>query len=269
MLITDTYHDVKTSVGTTMRLLVFHPRIPNYPKAKFPAVVVWSEIYQVTGPVARFARKIASRGYIVVCPSSYHNFMDHQALPYDGPGTDIGNKYKIEKPLESYDEDARLAIDYLKTLDTCTGKIGTTGMCLGGHLAYRTAFLPEVTATVCFFATDIHSKTLGLNMNDDSLARCGDIKGEVIMIFGTKDNHVPPEGRTLIRSQMMEKDVALTWLEVNDAQHAFIRDESSKGRFDSAITDACMSWLFELFERKLKLDLGDNDGKVLVVEDVC
>lgn len=29
---------------------------------RFPGVVVFSEIYQVTGPVARFARQIASNG---------------------------------------------------------------------------------------------------------------------------------------------------------------------------------------------------------------
>lgn len=29
-----------------MRIFTFHPQIPNYPKAKFPGVVVFSEIYQ-------------------------------------------------------------------------------------------------------------------------------------------------------------------------------------------------------------------------------
>jgi hypothetical protein len=33
---------------------------------------------------------------------------------------------------------------------------------------------------VCYFATDIHSKTLALGKNDDSLERAGDIKGETI-----------------------------------------------------------------------------------------
>lgn len=27
-------------------IFLFHPSIPNYPKAKFPGVVVFSEIYQ-------------------------------------------------------------------------------------------------------------------------------------------------------------------------------------------------------------------------------
>ena len=51
----------------------------------------------MTGPVARFARQIAGQGYIVAAPSSYHEFTGPEALAYDGPGTDIGNEYKIKK----------------------------------------------------------------------------------------------------------------------------------------------------------------------------
>lgn len=196
MLIEESFHDVKTADGTTMRIYVYHPKIPNYPKVKFPGVLVYSEIYQVTGPVSRFAKDIAGQGFIVACPSSYHNFVGPEPLAYDVEGTDIGNQYKIEKELKSYDEDTNLTIEYLLSLPTCNGKLGATGMCLGGHLAYRAALDPRVQATVCFFATDIHSKSLGKGKNDDSLERCGEIKGEIILIFGCKDNHVPWKAET-------------------------------------------------------------------------
>lgn len=55
-------------------------------------------------------------------------------------------------------------------------------MCLGGHLAYRCALDNRVKAAVCYFATDIHSKTLAQGKNDDSLQRAGDIKGELLMV---------------------------------------------------------------------------------------
>lgn len=41
--------------------------------------------------------------------------------------------------LESYDADSYATVDYLLSLPTCTGRIGATGMCLGGHLAVRAA----------------------------------------------------------------------------------------------------------------------------------
>jgi len=93
--------------------------------------------FTVTGPVARFARQISSHGYIVAAPSSYHEFTGPAPLAYDGPGTDQGNEWKIKKKLEAYDEDAKLSVDVLVGMETCTGLVGCTGMCLGGHLAFR------------------------------------------------------------------------------------------------------------------------------------
>lgn len=269
MLLKESYHDVKTSYGTTMRLFVYHPVVPNYPDAKFPGVIVYSEIYQVTGPVSRFAKDIAGQGYVVVAPSIYHNFESHEALAYDTEGTDKGNRYKIEKELKSYDEDNGLAIEYLKSLPTCTGKIGATGMCLGGHLSFRAALDPRISAAFCFFATDIHIHALGKGKNDDSLARCKEIKGELIMVFGDKDTHVPLEGRDLIRATLRKNEVQLTFIEINEAQHAFVRDEQSKDRYDPGVTKACFEWLLDLFNRRLKLDLGERDSKPVVLEHVC
>ena len=39
--------------------------------------------------------------------------------------------------LSSYDVDSTKTVDYLLSLPTCSGRLGATGMCLGGHLALR------------------------------------------------------------------------------------------------------------------------------------
>ncbi|KAG8530267.1 uncharacterized protein KY384_004768 [Bacidia gigantensis] len=152
----------------------------------------------LTGPVTRFARQIAGHGYIVAAPSTYHEFTSPAPLAYDGPGTDAGNAWKAEKALSAYDEDATLTVDLLLSLPTCTGAIGATGMCLGGHLAFRCAFDRRVRAGVCYFATDIHTSTLGKRTGeggegkgDDSLERAGkgEVMGELVMIFGKEDGH--------------------------------------------------------------------------------
>ncbi|KAI1000764.1 hypothetical protein K3495_g7431 [Podosphaera aphanis] len=272
MLLQEAHIDVSTKADEKegiMRLFLFHPCIPGYPNAKFPGVVLFSEIYQVTGPVARFARQIASQGYIVAAPSSYHEFIGPEPLPYDADGTDAGNRFKITKTVASYDEDATRSVDHLLSLPTCNGRIGATGMCLGGHLAFRCALDPRVSAAVTYFATDLHSATLGAGKKDDSLKRAYEIKGELACIFGILDNHVPPNGRDLIRKTLRDSGVLFSWYEPAGAQHAFIRDELSKGRYDGALSKICFEILLELFGRTLKIDLGSTNGELQEIEDIC
>jgi len=275
MIITKTWHDIPSKLdanGRPIRIFVIAPVVPNYPYAKFPGVICFSEIYQVTGPVERFAGQIASQGYVVACPSIYHEFEGPEAIPYDVEGTDRGNKYKIEKEVAAYDEDATLSIDLLVSLKNCNGRIGATGMCLGGHLAFRAAFDPRILASVCFFATDIHSATLGKGKKDNTLQRVqkGDLtgKGELVMIFGKQDTHVPRAGRDLIRAALEDANVAASFLEVQ-AQHAFIRDEQSKGRWDAALTRSLFGFMMEVFERTIGSDLGPKVNAAGEVEHVC
>ncbi|PIL32013.1 hypothetical protein GSI_06717 [Ganoderma sinense ZZ0214-1] len=280
MLITKTHYDLPTKLdpnGRPIRIFVLSPTVANYPNAKFPGVIVFSEIYQVTGPVERFAGQIASQGYVV--GELYHSQMHAPDLAisdqpnlYIPSGTDRGNKYKIEKEVAAYDEDAKLTIDLLSSLKNCNGRISVTGMCLGGHLAFRAAFDKRVLSSVCFFGTDIHSATLGKGKDDDSLVRVrnGDLtsKGELVMIFGKQDTHVPREGRDLIRKTLEDANVPTSFLEVQ-AQHAFVRDESSKGRWDAALTRSLFTFMMEVFERTVGRDLGERVEEGGKFEHVC
>ncbi|KAI0732349.1 dienelactone hydrolase [Fomitopsis betulina] len=275
MLTKTTYYDVPSKLdptGNKIRIFVISPNVPSYPHAKFPGVVVFSEIYQVTGPVERFAGQIASQGYVVAAPSSFHEFQGPEAIPYDTEGTDRGNRFKIEKELAAYDEDATLAIDLLTSLENCNGRIAATGMCLGGHLAFRAAFDPRVLASWCWFATDVHSATLGKGKTDDSLIRVrnGELtnNGELVMVFGKQDTHVPREGRDLIRKTLEDANVTVSFFEVQ-AQHAFIRDELSKGRWDAALTRGLFGVMLEVFERTVARDLGPKEGVAGEIEHVC
>lgn len=282
MLIVESHVDVPTVVDgkeSSMRIFVFTPTVPQYPNAKFPGVVLFSEIYQVTGPVARFARQIAGHGYVVAAPSSYHEFVGPEPLAYDVPGTDKGNELKITKTLDSYDQDVTKTVDYLLTHPNCNGRIGSTGMCLGGHLALRAGLDRRISAIVAYFATDVHTRTLGPHPRNDSatpppssphtIDNLSSITAEVAMLFGIKDTHVPDAGRDLIRLKLREAGVVNSFHEFAWAQHAFIRDELSKGRYDPVITKVCFEILLELFGRVLKTEVGEKDAAPQKVEHVC
>jgi len=238
------YADIATPTGA-MRTHLFEPAAPG----RYPGIVLYSEIYQITGPVRRMAVFLAGQGFVVAAPEVYHEYeKPGTVLAYDGRGTDRGNALKFEKPVAAYDGDARAALDHLKAHPACSGRLGAMGICLGGHLAFRAGMNPDVAATACFYATDIHDHQLGKGNADNSLARAGDIKGELLMIWGRQDPHAPLEGRRLIRDRLEEVGADYTWHEFN-AAHAFMRDEGP--RYDPALAWHCYGLVTELFKRRL------------------
>ena len=246
MVIKDTeFVDIPTGTGP-MRTYIFRPATGG----KYPGVVLYSEIFQVTGPIHRAAAMLAGHGYLVAVPEIYHELEPAgTVLAYGLPGADRGNADKFAKEVSSYDDDARCALDYLKSHEACTGRLGALGICLGGHLAFRTAMNPDVLATACFYATDIHSSSLGKGKSDDSLKRAGEIKGELLHIWGRQDPHVPLEGRNSLKARLEEVGADYTWHEFN-AAHAFMRDEGP--RYDPALAHICWGLVFELFDRRLR-----------------
>lgn len=251
MTILDSEHtDLSTSFGT-MRTYVFRPaEHPGAPARRYPGLVLFSEIFQVTAPIRRTAALLAGHGFVVAVPEVFHELEPKPGvvLAYDQAGADRGNAHKTNKELASYDADARACLDYLKTHPACTGRLGVMGICIGGHLSFRAAMNADVEAGVCFYATDIHKRSLARGMHDDTLDRMPQIKGEMMMIWGRQDPHVPVEGRRIVYDAMTAANIHFTWHEFN-AQHAFLRDEGA--RYDPDLALLCYKMAIDLFRRTL------------------
>jgi carboxymethylenebutenolidase len=236
--------ELQTRTGL-MRTCIVRPTEPG----RYPGLVFFSEIFQITAPIRRSAAFLAGHGYVVAVPEIYHEFEPAGTLfAYDQAGADRGNALKTTKELASYDADARAALDHLKSRDDCTGALGAIGICIGGHLAFRAAMNPDVRAAACFYATDIHKRSLAKGMNDDTLDRMKEIKGELLMIWGRQDPHIPREGRTIIQNAMIDANLNFTWHELN-GQHAFMRDEGA--RYDPELARTCYGLVLDLFHRRL------------------
>lgn len=254
MVIKDTeFADLPTPTGP-MRTHVFRPAA----EGKYPGILLYSEIFQVTGPIRRTAALLAGHGFVVAVPEIYHEFLPAgTVLAYDQAGADKGNELKTTKELASYDADARAVLDFLRAHPICTGKLGVMGICIGGHLSFRASMNPGVLAGVCFYATDIHKRGLGQGKCDNTLDRMPELTAEMLMIWGRQDPHVPREGRALLHNAMADANLNFTWHEFN-GQHAFLRDEGH--RYDPALALTCYGLVFELFKRKL--GEGDLPAKV-------
>lgn len=237
--------DVDVPGGGTMRMHLFRPVI----EGRFPGVLLFSEIYQVTAPIRRLAAMLAGNGHVVAVPEVYHEYEPAgTVLGYDQAGTDRGNALKITKPVAAFDADATAAIGTLAAHPACTGRVATFGVCLGGHLALRAALDPRVAAAACFYPTDVHSGTLGEGRADDTLARLAELRAEAMLVWGRQDPHVPLAGRATIRARLEEVGASYEWHEWN-AQHAFLRDEGP--RYDPALFLQAMALTLAFFRRTL------------------
>ena len=209
--------------------MVTHPR-------KNPEIKTWLQ-------------QLLRKGVVVMVPEIYH---EHEppgtVLGYDDVGKDKGNAYKQRTKLSTFNNDARVVLAALKEHPQCNGRLGVVGFCIGGHLAFRAGFNSEVLATACFYATDLHNGTLGAGQNADSLQRAGDICGELLMIWGRQDPHIPFEGRIRIHQSLQQAGVFFTWHEFN-GEHAFMRDEGA--RYNPEIARQCLGLAFDLFKRVL------------------
>jgi carboxymethylenebutenolidase len=249
MIIKDNeFVDLPTPTGP-MRTYVFRPVAAG----RYPGILLFSEIFQVTGPIRRTAAMLAGHGFMVAVPEIYHEFEPAgTVLAYDQAGADRGNALKIAKELAAYDNDARAVLDFLKAHPLCTGKLGVVGICIGGHLSFRASMNPGVLAGACFYATDIHKRGLGKGTRDNTLDRVKELKAEMLMIWGRQDPHVPREGRALLYNAMADAGLHFTWHELN-GQHAFMRDEGH--RYDPELALMCYGLVLALLKRKL----GEGD----------
>ena len=246
MIIETSFRDLETPTGV-MRTHVYAPVSAG--TKTWPGLLLYPEIFQQTGPIIRLSTMFASHGYVVMAPEIYHQ---HEppgtVLAYDEEGKNKGNAYKERTRLSTFDEDARVVLDALQSDPRCNGRLGTVGFCIGGHLAFRAALDPRILAACCFYPTDLHSGTLGQGKNADTLRRAGEMRGELAMIWGRQDPHVPAEGRRVVYDALMAAGTRFSWHEVN-AEHAFMRDEGA--RYDAEVARTCAGIALSLFQRTL------------------
>jgi carboxymethylenebutenolidase len=232
-----------------MRTAVFAPVSPSGTARRDGGVVLYSEIFQLTAPVRRLAVQVASLGYLVMAPEVYHaHEPPGTVLGYDEAGKTRGNDLKQVLTLPGFDADAQAVLDALRKHPACNGRVGTFGICLGGHLAFRAGLQRDVSAVACYYPTDLHTGTIGPGGNADTLARAGELQGELLLVFGRQDPHVPTEGRRRIYDTLTQAGTCFSWHEFN-AAHAFVRDEGE--RYDAAAARLAFGLAADLFDRCL------------------
>jgi len=219
-------------------------------EGKRPGILFYSDIFQLTGPMIRATMRLAGYGFVVAAPEIYHRIEPAgTVIPFDDEGRTRGLAGAARTSVSEFDADCRSALDYLDQHPAVEkGKLGAGGFCIGGHLAFRAALQPDVLATACFYGTGIHNGKLGKDEDAGSLERASEIRGELLLVFGSLDPHVPEDGRAKIKAALDRAAVNFSMI-LYPAEHAFMRDEGP--RYDPEITDQAWNEMIQFFRRAI------------------
>lgn len=218
------------------------------PKAEgaWPGIVFYTDIFQLTESSLRWAVRLAGYGFLVAVPEIYHRVEPPDTvLAFDDEGKARGQADVEAITTAEFDEDIAAALTWLERRDA---PVGAAGHCTGGHLGFRAAFDPRVSGTALWYPTGLHDGKLGKDTSD-ALQRAGEIQGELMVIFGTRDPHTPQRGRDAVSFGLNAAGTKYEWHEY-DAEHAFGRDVGP--RFDPEATDRAFAETVAFFRRVLR-----------------
>jgi len=241
MRVNTEYVDIPAG-GSPMRMFIAAP----HAEGKYPGILCYSDIFQLTGPMLRVTTRLAGYGFVIAAPEIYHRIEPPGSpIPFDDAGRTRGLGNATKTPVAHFDEDRRAVLEYLAGHPGVeAGKLGAMGFCIGGHLAFRAALEPDVRATACFYPTGVHDGKLGLDRDAGSLQRAREVRGKLLLVFGSEDPHVPAEGREVVDRALRESGVDYS-VKLYAGEHAFMRDEGP--RYDPEATDQAFGDMIALF----------------------
>src|SRR3954470_20042653 len=152
MVVSREYRDIPVD-DRAMRAFVAAPRAGG----PHPAVLFYSDIFQLTESTLRWCVRLAGYGFVVAAPEIYHRLEPPATvLEFDDAGKARGQRDAETTPVPDFDADIAAALDWLTERPEVTdGALGATGHCTGGHLAFRAAMRPAVRATACWYPTGL------------------------------------------------------------------------------------------------------------------
>lgn len=122
--LTETHIDLDTGQDAPLPMFVVAPE----GGATLPGILLISDIYGPGLFYQDMARRLAQQGYRVALPNVFHRL---ETLPDDATRDQTRDRNRnLDQPPTLVDIQA--ALDWLRTTDGSTGKIGIMGFCMGG-----------------------------------------------------------------------------------------------------------------------------------------
>lgn len=230
----------------------------------WPAVIL---LHDAGGPrpaMVAIAERIAAMGYVVVVPDMFHREPPLSHVFFNGGEVTVSEVVALfDDPVKSkqFAERYRIpAFDYTKLETTIgavlehlaargdvTGRIGTTGYCMGGNMSLRiaTIFGDRIAATAAF-----HPGRLVVPTPDSPHLRVRSIKSRVYVAGAIEDASLTDADKATLVEALTAAGVAHQ-VETYPAKHGFAVSDHT-GIYDPACAERHYEALHALFDATLR-----------------
>jgi len=185
-------------------------------KAKAVGVVMLQEIFGVTPSLRGVADSFAREGYLVAAPDMFWRIERGLALEYQGPDRERARDYLTKFDWDRGVRDVLAAVDAVRKMPECNGRVAAVGYCLGGSLAYLAACRGKLDGAVAYYAVEVM----------EHLDEAKNLSCPVLMHFADNDHLLKPEVVQKIKDGL--KGSPVTIHDYPNVGHAFCRDVDPK-----------------------------------------
>jgi carboxymethylenebutenolidase len=175
-----------------------------------PGLVVIQEIFGVNAHIRDVADHWAAEGYVALAPDMFWRVEPGVSLEYNEEGVKRGRALRQRFELEAGIRDLKSAVERLRAMPECGGKVAAAGYCFGGLLAYLAAAHAGVDAAICYYGGGIDARA----------AEAKSVRCPIMFHWGEKDAAIPAPAREAVRAAMAAHDDAEFYV-YRDAAHGF------------------------------------------------
>ncbi|MCI0441159.1 MAG: dienelactone hydrolase family protein [Chloroflexi bacterium] len=188
-------------------------------RGPYPGIVLvhhlpgWDELYR------EIARRFTEHGYVVICPDLYEDF------GHDTPENVAANvRGRGGVPDASVVGDCEAALNYLKGLPYCNGKVGIIGTCSGGRHAFLTACRVKGFSAIvdCWGGNVVMPKErLTPQQPVAPIDYTKDLSCPILGLFGNDDQSPPPDQVNQHEAELKRHNKMYEFHRYDGAGHAF------------------------------------------------
>ena len=166
------------------------------PAGRGPGLLLLPEIYNVNAHIRGVADRYAAEGFAVLAPDVFWRLDPGRFLPYTPDGLARARALNARLDTDRLVADLGACLDRLRALPESTGKVGATGFCLGGKLAWLCAARHPLDAAASYYGVRIEAY-----LDEADALSC-----PVLMHYAANDARVPPEAVRAVRDRLGGRD---------------------------------------------------------------